>query len=180
MRGTRLSFSIVGLLLIGVAGATIAYRFRYPYGWRPACLPCVLGALRTYALNHNGNFPTDTQGPQEALRQLYPVYLADWKLLAGLSGDRKELERDMSGHLGLSDSASSWVYWPGLKLDDDPDIAVIWERRSGVRFDGSRAHGREVGFVGGDMRQISDAAWGAFVRDQAQMREQAFTARKGN
>jgi hypothetical protein len=105
--------------------------------------------------------------------------LSDWRPLAGLSGDVKLLKTQISQGRKITETASSWVYWPGLRSDDNPEIALIWERRSGLRFNGSRAHGREVGFVGGYMRQVPDQEWDSFLQKQQQLRQNALTRRKG-
>ena len=180
MRHLRwLTLIVLICLLIAAAVGVKTYRYIYPYGARPACLPNVLQALQSYSLEHGGGFPnTTTQAPLEALRALYPRYLVDWRPLAGLSGDQELLEHQMTGNLRLTEAASSWVYWPGLRSDDKPDIAIIWERRSGLRFNGSRAHGHEVGFIGGYTRQVADGKWSAFLQDQQGLRETAIAKRK--
>lgn len=162
-----------------LAGAVyFTYRHRYPYGARPACLPVLLAALQSYSDKHGGAFPNEGKGPLEALMMLYPDQLADCEPIAGLSGDRKLLKKQIADGSPISEAASSWVYWPGLRSDDDPEIALIWERRSGLRFNGSRAYGHEVGFVGGYMRQISDVAWQSFLKDQERLRQEAMTKRR--
>jgi hypothetical protein len=62
------SVSLLFVLVVVLA----AYRYYYPYGMRPACLPVFLGALRSYALEHDGFFPnlraaTKNAGPNAAL-----------------------------------------------------------------------------------------------------------------
>ncbi len=169
----RLFVSVLVLAIILYA----AYRYNYPYGSRPACLPVMLGSLNSYANANGGAFPNTGATPLEALRVLHPDYLYNPEPLAGLSGNKNLLRKQISAGSPLTEEASSWVYWPGLRADDNPDIAVIWERKSGLRFNGSRAHGREVGFVGGYMRQIPDASWDVFVRDQERLRKEAISAR---
>jgi hypothetical protein len=159
------------------AVAIAVYRFQYPYGARPCCLPCVLEVLREFAAANNGNFPTG-QNPQTALLKLYPNYLADWHLLAGISGNRELLQHEMSTGAEISQSASSWVYWPGFKLDDNPEIAIIWERKAGLRFNGKRGGGHAVGFIGGNNRQVPDDAWNTFLKEQETLRQEALRGRK--
>ena len=155
------------------------YRYRYPYGTRPACLPLFLGALKSYSIEHGGFFPNNGKEPLEALRELYPKYLPDCEPLAGLSGNRKLLKEQISEKAKITERASSWVYWPGLRSDDDEHIALFWERRSGVRFNGSRAEGREVGFVNGVFRQVPDDRWPDFLKDQESLRGKAIKSRHG-
>ena len=170
------SVSLLFVVVVVLAG----YRSYYPYGMRPACLPVFLGALRSYSLEHDGFFPNGGGAPPEALRELYPRYLADCTPLAGLSGNTKLLKAQVLGTSPITTNASSWVYWPGLRSDDDEHIALFWERESGVRFNGSRARGREVGFVDGTFRQVLDEQWADFIRDQEKLRERAVRSRNGD
>ena len=170
------SVSLAFVLVVVLA----AYRYYYPYGMRPACLPVFLGALGSYALEHEGFFPNGGRAPLEALRELYPRYLPDCTPVAGLSGDIKLLKAQVLGTSRITTNASSWVYWPGLRSDDDEQIALFWERESGVRFNGSRARGREVGFVNGTFRQVLDDQWPAFLRAQEALREKAIRSRSGD
>jgi hypothetical protein len=139
----------------------------------------LLGALRSYSVEHDGFFPNSGNEPLEALRVLHPTYLPDCEPLAGLSGNTKLLKKQVLGGLQITVDASSWVYWPGLRSDDDEHIALFWERASGVRFNGSRASGREVGFVNGLFRQVPDGAWAKFLKDQERLREKAMKSRNG-
>jgi hypothetical protein len=175
LRRSAVAVSLLFLLFVG--GAILVYRHTYPYGVRPASLPIMIEALRAYSTDKAGAFPDAGANPLEALRKLYPKYLADPLPLAGLSGDRQLLKQQILEGSAITEAASSWVYWPGLSSDDDPEIAVIWERRSGLRFNGSRAQGHEVGFVGGYMRQVSDGNWEAFVKEQGVRRGKALSAR---
>jgi len=178
MRHLRWPTLVVLICLLMVASIGLGtYHYIYPYGARPACLPNVLQALRSYSLEHGGSFPNATKAPLEALRGLYPRYLVDCRPLAGLSGDQELLEHQIAGNSQITEAASSWVYWPGLRSDDNPDIAIIWERKPGLRFNGSRAHGHEVGFIGGHMRQVADSAWNAFLKAQQELREAAVDGR---
>jgi hypothetical protein len=154
------------------------HRSHYPFGERPCCLPCTLECLREYAAVHKGCFP-DGHSPQNALSKLYFEGFISADLLAGISGDIKLAERELSSKSDISDEASSWVYWPGFRDTDDPKIAIIWERRSGFRFDGKRIPGgHAVGFIDGINRVISDSDWDEFLREQKSLREQAQENRK--
>lgn len=168
-------FAAVLLFLGGYA----AYTYYYPYGARPASLPLMLAALGDYGHQNSGSFPDARGEPLDSLRLLCPRYLPESEPLAGLSGNIKLLRKQVIGNFRITADASSWVYWPGLKTDDNPDIALIWERVSGVRFNGSRAHGHEVGFVGGYMRQVPDAEWEAFLKEQERLRKEAISKREG-
>jgi hypothetical protein len=142
-------------------------------------LPIVLTELRSYSLEHDGFFPNDEKDPIEALRKLYPRYLPVCEHLAGLSGNIKLLKKQVLGGSKITADASSWVYWRGLRADDDEHIALFWERESGVRFNGRRGPGREVGFVNGVFRVVPDDRWSEFLKDQERLREMAIKSRDG-
>lgn len=163
-------FLTLALVVLGVCGGLL-YRYKYPYGARPACLPVLLAALESYSSANGGNYPNDSD-PLQALSKLHPVWLPDPRPLAGLSGDLDLLKTQIRDGSPMTFPASSWVYWPGLRSDDNPQIAIVWEMRSGVSYNGSRASGREVGFIGGSMRRVRDADWDAFTKDQARLRQE--------
>ncbi len=153
-----------------VLGGGVYYMYCYPYGLRPAYLPSMLAALRDYAGANGGAFPAGDNGPLEALRKLYPAYMPNSHLLAGLSGDRKLINMVLKSGERLPEAASSWVYWPGLTLDDDENIAIIWESRSGLLFNGKRSYGHAVGYIRGNLYQVPDSEWPAFLTRQDGLR----------
>ena len=169
------------LVILGVVTVVVvaAYRFLFPFGPRPCCLPVMLQALRDYAEDHNGYFPTGGRNPREALLKLYPVYLNDERFLAGLSGDRKLLKQQMSAGLEISEDASSWVYWPGFRRDDPPELAIIWERAAGVKGISSRAPrgSHAVGVVDGKTAQVSRKEWFEFLQRQEFLRRRILESR---
>jgi len=133
--------------------------------------------LREYAAVHKGCFP-DGRSPQNALSKLYFEGFITADLLAGISGDIKLAERELSAKSDVSEKASSWVYWPGFRDTDDPKIAIIWESRSGFRFDGKRIPGgHAVGFIDGNNRVISDSDWEQFTNKQWILRQDAMKSR---
>lgn len=159
------------ILAVSLASAFVAgFRWYHPYGARPACMPCVLAALQQYAREHERKFP-DTDGtPLDALRLIYPRYLTDGRLLAGISGNRKMVEFALRDQARITEEMSSWTYWPGLGMDDNPEMAVIWEKRPGIGFNGKRANGYCVGFVNGSFRQIPEHRWVDFLETQSKLR----------
>lgn len=154
------------------------YRREYPFGYRTCWLPCMMMALRIYAADHDGWFPKGGQTPLQSLQLLPQTLLGNQTLLAGISGDRKETRRRVQAGLPLDESVSSWVYFPGFRDDDKPDLAIIWERQPGIAFNGRRASGHAVGFIDGHHERIPEADWPAFVEIQAALRETILANRK--
>lgn len=173
MRINRKVILRVSLTILMVGGGFAAYRWNYPYGVRTCCLPCMDGALSAYAADHEGKFPDGAKTSQEALRKLIPSYLPTPSILAGITGDISMLEACLNRGEMVTDSVSSWVYFPGFRQDDDSNLAIIWERVAGVRFNGGRAPAgsHAVGFTDGSHRQIAASEWNSFLRDQATLRK---------
>jgi hypothetical protein len=169
--GRRLIIA-AGVTALCLGGVLAVYAWAYPYGARPCSLPCVVSALKLYAADHEDRFPDGGKTPQEALRKLTPRYV-NVSMLAGITGDRAEVQAAIGRGAELSDLQSSWVYFPGFKSTDDPNLAVIWERVGGVKFNGRRAEpgSHAVGFADGTHRQVRAADWEAFVQEQARLRE---------
>jgi hypothetical protein len=170
-----LRFTVVFLLMAACVGCY----GRYPYGTRDGYLPRTLYALRDYARDHDGWFPRDGSDGPRSLQRLYPGYLTDPTLLAGISGEREGVVHRLRSGGSLGEDVCSWVYWPGFRLDDDPGVAVLWERQAGVRFNGrsSNVGGHAVGFLDGRHRQVAEADWPRFVEEQEALRTSILAAR---
>lgn len=166
------------LLFVGIAFGV--YRWNYPFGARTCAMPCVLTALRHYANEHGHAFPFGQTSSIECLKLLYPEYVSDAKLLAGISGDRRQLQKRLANGNEIDDNCSSWVYWPGFREDDDFSLAIIWERQPGIGFNGKRSSGHCVGFADGTSRQIPTSRWIAFVAEQERLRRAILATRSEN
>jgi hypothetical protein len=182
MQVSRLSqrVTVWTVCTIGLAILVLAmglWRWKYPCGVRTAFMPCTLAALRSFAVSNDGEFPTGKATSLECLALLYPDYL-DADFLSGLSGDRKQAKSALTSAGRLNDKLSSWVYWPGFRIDDDPKLAIIWEKRSGLGFNGKRSAGHCVGFVNNEMRQIPDDKWDAFILAQEILRNRTISERR--
>ncbi len=127
-----------------------------------------MGALEYFAHEHGSWFPNQGNGPVQCLQALYPNLEPE---LAGISGNREETMRRLRDGQPIDESVSSWIYFPGLRLDDDPSVALIWESKSGVGINGRRREGHAVGFVDGSFKQISSSQWSDFIRSQQKLRE---------
>ncbi len=165
--------AIIFLVVLAIGG----YRVLFPHGHRVCRLPCLVSALRGYAADNDDRFPTGTNS-YAALAQIYPRYLKYLPHLAGISGSEEATTKGILEGTGLSEGACSWVYHPGLALDDSPELALIWERNEGLSFNGRRRRGHAVGFVDGAIRQIPLREWSTFLEKQARLRSEAEKGRK--
>lgn len=178
-RKLRIWFLIfAGIVTLAILTQIGLYRRQFPHGSRPAYLPIMLQALNSYSAANQGRYPQGNGSSFVALSELYPSYVVYEGPLAGLSGDRDVLKRDLAKGFGLSSNCCSWIYWPGFRSDDDPEIALIWNRESGIGFNGEKMSGHAVGFIRGDMRQVPDRQWDEFVKRQEILRANALRNRK--
>lgn len=176
MRGWLLRGAIA--LLVVVLGLYAYYRHTFPYGASHCCDLLLAQALRDYAANHNGAFPSGGETPEASLSLLCSN--ADWVtpyLLRGRTVSeavvREALKRD--GRLGPD--SCGWHYVEGLRVDDDPGLAIFWDK-IGLGHNGERlSHpGHTALFVGGDRRFIPESDWKAFLSDQARLLQERTNA----
>jgi hypothetical protein len=185
MKRSSLNFAVFVALGVLFLSIYAWYRYEFPFGMgmRSAMMPCTMSALRIYADRNGGWFPRQTSAAAssfgaDALRQLVPVYL-NAANLAGISGNIREVERRVRMGQELDQSVSSWIYWPGFRDDDPPQLAIIWERSPGVTGTGRRtpAGWHAVGFADGTYEMVSPSKWETFVKEQEQLRAQVLATR---
>ena len=133
--------------------------------------------LRAYTRWNEGWYPKGGRTALQSLSLLYPEYVKTPAHLAGISGDRDVVVQRLLSGGGLDESACSWVYVPGFRDDDEPVVAIIWEKQPGIRFNGKRGSGRAVGFSDGSHAQVSLGAWAKFLEEQEKLRESALKNR---
>lgn len=173
-------FRVALAMMIVVAGVLTFYhhqRQMYPYGSRSAALPVIVNCLRVYAHDHGNSFPDADGDPYRSLELLYPDYISA-DLLAGLSGDRDKATFALTHGGHLSPENCSLIYVPGMLDTDDENIAIVWEIRTGITFNGQAWPGRAVGIINGQVHQIPDDKWDEFIAQQKRMRESAMRGRK--
>ncbi len=147
------------------------YRYRYPYGWSHNCDKILMFALMEYADKHDGWFPRGEATPEASLSLLYRQ---DPGLAYTLPGktvpDSVVVARLESGQL-LSPETCGWHYVEGLRKDDDPKLALFWDKvwlghNGQRRSDG----GHEVCFVSGRIDWVPGAQWQQFLAEQERLR----------
>lgn len=168
--------SAVALVVVGGILYWRGYQHAYPYGPKPAALPIVVNALRVYASDHHQSFPNINWDSYQSLEVLYPNYLSG-NYLAGLSKDSRKTELALRNGGHLKPENCSLVYVPGLFATDDQRIAIVWESRTGIAFNGRSHPGRAVGFLSGEVNQIPDVEWEQFLSNQSFLRQSALRSR---
>jgi len=160
---------VLSITFVGAIGLYGLIRFNRPFGYRTCYLPCTLSALTVYAFDNFGHYP---DGPDSfaALQKLYPEPIHDPELLAGISGDRKATALLLARGGRLTSNESSWVYIPGLSTANPENTILIYERRSGLAFNGSRIEGRAVGFTDGSHSHMPEQEFQKLLKTQQETR----------
>ena len=169
--------SALGVILGGLAlliGYT-AWDFhrQHPYGWSHCCDLGVHYALLEYAMSHGGAFPAGEATPEASLSLLYREKtgdgpLADANLLRGKTVPESVVKEILERGELLTPDTCGWHYVEGLRIDDDPRLAVFWDKagldhNGGLLPDG----GHIVLFVEGGRKHIPEAEWKEFMEQQA-------------
>ena len=164
--------AVVSIVAI-VAGAVYAkHRYEYPYGWSHCCSKLLGSALRFYAIEHSGKFPTGGKTPEASLALLFSEY-ADAYLLRGKTVPLAVTQHALENQKTLTPESCGWHYVDGLTENDDPMIAIAWDK-VGLGHNGQRPHrrgGHDVVYVGGLSDFVSGPDWPAFLERQKQLLE---------
>ena len=168
-RPTRGALVILGILGCLIGGCYAWRKHEYPYGWSHACDKGLYLALFNYADRHDGNFPAGEETPEASLSLFqrdepgsdYASVLCGKRIPE--SKTKKVLD---SGQL-LGPDTCGWYYVEGLRKDDDPRLALFWDK-DGLNHNGGRlpGGGHIVHFVNGDHPYIPVAKWPAFMSEQ--------------
>jgi hypothetical protein len=159
---------VTAIMLVAVLAAlVVGYRVRYPYGASHCCILQMSGALRTYADDHNGQFPAGKATPEASLSLLYQGDYANAYLLRGKTVPEKTVEQILKGGGLLGPESCGWHYVEGLTVKDDARIAILWDK-VGLGHNGQRLKqgGHEVIFVDGDRQFVAGKDWDTFLKGQ--------------
>jgi len=163
-------------LLISLSGGFVVaialayYHWRFPYGMHHRCILILSGALRAYADDHNGIFPSGGNSPEASLGLLHSGGYADAELLAGKTGSASTGKQILSTGGSLGPDSCSWHYVEGLTTADEARLAILWDK-IGLGHDGQRLRqgGHEVIFVDGDRKFITGKDWPLFIKAQSEL-----------
>jgi hypothetical protein len=164
------------LKLAVVLGAMVAlgygyWRHQYPYGYSHCCDLILHHALEEYAAAHGGAFPTGAVTPEASLGLLYKnVEWADADLLRGKTVPASAVREKLDGGEPLAPESCGWHYVEGLRVDDDPRLALFWDK-AGLGHNGQRlaGGGHAVMFLNGLRTHIPEAEWQTFLDEQGRL-----------
>jgi hypothetical protein len=160
------------VLALLAGGGWLAYRWNYPYGWSHSCDKQLMFALQQYADDHAGVYPSGEETPEASLSLLYPKY-ANHAVLQGKTVPLDTVKAILERGERLGPDTCGWHYVGGLKSNDDPQLALCWDK-VGLGHNGERLSdgGRMVIFVGCRAAYIPGAEWQAFLEKQKRLLEE--------
>lgn len=124
-------------------------------------------ALGIYADDHDGWLPHGGTTPEHSLSFLctnndeYAVK----GLLRGKHLSQSVVDEALARDGSLSPASCGWHYVEGLRADDPPDVAIAWDKVTGLGHNGQRVRwlAREVVMLDGSSQLIGIKNWAAFV-----------------
>jgi hypothetical protein len=160
----------VVVILVAIGASLSRYmKWKYPYGMSHCCIKGMALDLRSYAMEHNGRFPSGGDTPEASLSLLYSNYTgAYW--LRGKTVPLEVAQAALAKDGKLGPGSCGWHYVEGLTEADDPEIAILWDK-VGLGHNGERLKwgGHEVAFVDGSSQIITGAKWPEFLEKQRQL-----------
>jgi len=172
LRWIAIGLAIAAATLLSIIGVGYAYlRYEYPYGWSHCCDLGLYFSLRQYAEAHGGNFPAGQATPEASLSLLYgaiPNVNAD--LLRGKSAPEAMAKEILERGGRLTPETCGWHYVEGLRLNDDPRLALFWDK-AGLGHNGQRLSGGAhiVMLVDGRRKCVPGSEWASFVAEQRKL-----------
>jgi hypothetical protein len=103
--------------------------------------------------------------------------LADANLLRGKTVPESVVKEILERGELLTPDTCGWHYVDGLRVDDDPRLAVFWDK-AGLDHNGGRMGegGHTVLFVDGQRKYIPQAEWDEFIEIQRKLLAERTTA----
>jgi hypothetical protein len=174
---------VLVLLVAGLFAAIYAwYCYTYPYGSSHCCLKGIGTALHIYAERHYGHFPTGGSCPEASLSLLCRSNCdIDGYTLCGKTKSAEVAQAILERGELLGPDTCDWHYVEGLTLNDDDQIAIVWDK-IGLDHNGRRLPkgGHSVLRLNGIEEVIPASEWQDFLKEQEQLlATRTEAARKG-
>jgi hypothetical protein len=154
----------------------VAGSFWLRWQWGRVHQHCIKGTgtmLQIYAGEHEGNFPSHTNGFLDAMLLLVPKDNPDEvRYITGPGDDGAVLSNALVQQTHVPDTLCSRVYIQGLSVFNSPEIALLFDRYSCEGGDHLRGHGprlREVCNLDGSMQKVLDKDWPEYSSKQVQL-----------
>ena len=155
-------------------------RHQYPYGMSHCCDIIFYGSFQEYAATHSGAFPSGEATPEASMSLLYREtgdWRADANLLRGKTVPESVVKEILERGELLTPDTCGWHYVEGLRIDDDPRLALFWDK-IGLDHNGGllEGGGHTVVFVNGKRQHIPAAEWDEFIENQRKLLAERATA----
>ena len=183
--GRRTKIVVLTAIIIPAALFAAGYawwRYQYRYGFSHCCDQCLSIALEEYARTHGGAFPAGEATPEGSLSLLYrektgECRWADANILRGKTVPESVVKEILERGDLLTPETCGWHYVEGLRMDDDPRLALFWDK-AGLDHNGGRMAqgGHIVLFVDGQRKYIPQAEWDEFMDAQRKLLAERGTA----
>jgi hypothetical protein len=130
-------------------------------------------ALAEYANRYGGWFPRGEASPEASLGLLHCAYpeLVTAAVLAGEAVPEETVQARLRAGELLTPETCGWHYVEGLRSDDDPRLALFWDKPApGWRAAQLSLGARFVIFLGGSVECIPPNRWEEFLAEQEWLR----------
>lgn len=169
--------SIATILFLGcIAILYWVDRAKYPYGHSHSCILQLRSPLMEYAEEHDGNFPAGEASPEASLSLVVLTQPLGGELLRGKTVPRRKVDAILASGGLLAPETCGWHYVEGLRTNDDPRIAIVWDK-VGLGHNGEDIGFHEVLFLDGSREFVAKSRWENFLAEQAELRADSARAR---
>lgn len=185
MAATRTIIRWLRRTLIGLAGIVavisglwafnrfVWFPYQYPYGWSHSCDAILHSTLTNHAMVHDGEFPSGEDSPEASLSTLArKPWRLDAEILRGKTVPKEVVEEILERDELLGPETCGWHYVEGLREDDDPRIAIFWDK-TGLGHNGQRLPNgdRIVSRIKETQETIPGPEWKSFLQEQKMLLE---------
>jgi hypothetical protein len=165
-RHTKKLIIVIGVILSLVGGGYAWHRYYFPYGQSHCCDLILWFELRHYAEEHKGWFPKGESSPESSLSLLFREGYVNAYLLRGKTVPLEVVQPILARGDLLTPDTCGWHYVEGLRMDDDPRIALLWDK-AGLSHSGQRLSSwRWVTLIDGTRQSVELAKWDEFLAEQ--------------
>ena len=161
------------VLFLGYIVISMGYGCKYAH---QHCIKQAGMSFRLYANDHEGRFPSSTNGFGNALLLLMdPDNLYMSGAISGPGDDGHLYREAFTNKSIMPENLCSRIYVQGLSETNDPQICILFDRNSCRGGDHFRSpwpwhrRVREVCLLDGSMQVIADDRWTEFSRNQVEL-----------
>ena len=170
------------IVCLVAAVACVVYIWTHPLVFNESffshahCIPQAGLGLRQYALDHDGKFPTHTNGYGDALLLLLAGDYTPSYAITGPGYDRLLFDNALTNNADVAEAECGRVYIQGLTETNNPEIAILFDKTPTPG--GDHCHlwrrltaplSRDVLLIDGSQRTIRESNWPEFSKNQIEL-----------